>query len=73
MWFGNLVTMKWWDGLWFHESFSDCISIYALSKLELSYEISNPGIMQNIKKDLGYYDDEMMSSHPIEHFGIFLN
>ena len=45
MWFGNLVTMKWWDEFWLQESFTDFISFYALSNLDLSFKISDPRIL----------------------------
>jgi len=32
MWFGNLVTMNWWDDLWLNESFANFVSYIALDE-----------------------------------------
>jgi aminopeptidase N len=33
-WFGNYVTMVWWDDLWLNESFAEWISCYSIEKLK---------------------------------------
>lgn len=37
-WFGNLVTMKWWDDLWLNESFASLVPYIALEKLHPDWE-----------------------------------
>lgn len=39
MWFGNLVTMAWWDDLWLNEAFADWIAYKAVNALSPDYGI----------------------------------
>jgi aminopeptidase N len=66
MWFGNLVTMHWWDDLWLNEAFATFISYYAMSKIKSIFEITpSLWIQMNNRKHNGYYYDEISISHPI--------
>jgi aminopeptidase N len=65
MWFGDLVTMKWWNDLWLNESFATYMSFVALTSTpELqNYKYGWAYFLQT--KFNGIHSDDMKSSHPI--------
>jgi len=63
MWFGDLVTMKWWDDLWLNESFAEWASHHALVAAT-SYDEAWTGFTNN-RKNWAYRQDQLPSTHPI--------
>ena len=54
-WFGNLVTMKWWNDLWLNESFADFISHFMLDKMNVqSYKLVDIWVLFNMNKSRGF-------------------
>ncbi|WP_203335999.1 aminopeptidase N [Nocardioides limicola] len=63
MWFGDLVTMRWWDDLWLNESFAEWASHHALVEAT-KYTGAWTGFT-NARKNWAYRQDQLPSTHPI--------
>ncbi|WP_165218115.1 aminopeptidase N [Schaalia sp. ZJ1691] len=63
MWFGDLVTMKWWNDLWLNESFAEFMSHLALAEAT-RYTQGWTGFM--LRKDWGLKQDQLPTTHPIK-------
>ena len=65
MWFGNLVTMNWWDDLWLNESFADFVCFYCLGACKLEPPMLDANLFWNKRKNWGYTADQAPTTHPI--------
>lgn len=62
MWFGNLVTMRWWDDLWLNESFAEFVS--HLAAIDAGY--SDAWTTFNAtEKTWAYRQDQLATTHPV--------
>ena len=63
MWFGDLVTMRWWDDLWLNESFAEW-ACYWCEANATEFDDAWTGFA-NARKQTGYRADQLPSTHPI--------
>jgi len=63
MWFGNLVTMRWWDDLWLNESFASWAAVFSEAG---ATRWRNAWVtFADSEKTWAYRQDQLASTHPI--------
>jgi aminopeptidase N len=63
MWFGDLVTMRWWDDLWLNESFATWASV--LCQAQATEYTGAWTTFATVEKSWAYRQDQLPSTHPI--------
>ncbi|MGV0645510.1 aminopeptidase N [Mycolicibacterium sp. XJ879] len=63
MWFGDLVTMVWWDDLWLNESFATFASV--LCQAQATEYTEAWTTFANVEKSWAYRQDQLPSTHPV--------
>ncbi len=63
MWFGDLVTMRWWNDLWLNESFAEYMShLAAVENTKFDHAWTT---FASVEKSWAYRQDQLPTTHPI--------
>ncbi|NWY00844.1 AMPE aminopeptidase, partial [Nothoprocta ornata] len=62
-WFGNIVTMDWWDDLWLNEGFASYFEFLGVNASEPDWQMLDQVLIDDVLPVMK--DDSLLSSHPI--------
>ncbi len=68
MWFGDLVTMRWWDDLWLNESFAELLGVHTVENALVPAGWPFQGAYADFclgRKAWGYRADQLPTTHPV--------
>ncbi|XP_041356333.1 glutamyl aminopeptidase-like [Gigantopelta aegis] len=62
-WFGNMVTMKWWDDLWLNEGFASILMYFAMDNTYPEWNVFPTQVVEDMFPVM--VKDAMVTSHPV--------
>ncbi|KAM4572960.1 aminopeptidase N-like [Odontesthes bonariensis] len=63
MWFGNLVTLRWWNDLWLNEGFASYVEYLGANEAEPSWNVKDLIVLNDVHRVFAI--DALASSHPL--------